>query len=167
MREQNEKQLFDRALALACEKHAGQTRKDGTEYIHHPVRVAKMIREAGYGINYQIAGLFHDLLEDTDITEEEILFFGADVLEAVKLVSKNYCTDPIRYIEKILENHMALVVKNADRIDNLREACYSEDPVFQKRYLKDSKEKYEGKFSVELDECIRSLEEKLCEKQKL
>lgn len=164
MREQNEKQLFDRALALACEKHAGQTRKDGTEYIHHPVRVAKMIREAGYGINYQIAGLFHDLLEDTDIAEEEILFFGADVLEAVKLVSKNYCKNPQTYIEQILENHMAKVVKNADRIDNLTEACDSEDTAFQKRYLKDSKEKYEGEFSEELDECIKRLKEKLCTK---
>jgi len=63
---------LDAALQFATEKHAGQTRIGGEPYISHPVSVAKMLREEGYDEEYQIAGLFHDLLEDTDATYEEI-----------------------------------------------------------------------------------------------
>lgn len=152
---------YSKALALASEKHAGQIRKDGTPYIFHLIRVSRMIAEAGYGINYQIAGLFHDLLEDTDTTEEEIEIYGKDILEATKLVSKNLCEDKNKYIENILNNHIASVVKNADRIDNLWDASYSDDLEFQKRYLKNSKENYAGKFSKALDSSIRRLEVKM------
>ena len=149
--------LYSKALALASEKHAGQIRKDGSPYIFHPLRVSKAIADAGYNINYQIAGLFHDLLEDTDTTLEEIKIYGEDVLEAVKLVSKNYCNNMKDYIPNILKNHMASVVKNADRIDNLWDACNIIDEEFQKYYLKKSKE-YEGKFSMALDNSIYHLE---------
>lgn len=149
--------LYSKALALASEKHAGQIRKDGSPYIFHPLRVSKTIADAGYNINYQIAGLFHDLLEDTDTTLEEIKIYGEDVLEAVKLVSKNYCNNMKDYIPNILKNHMASVVKNADRIDNLWDACNIIDEEFQKYYLKKSKE-YEGKFSMALDNSIYHLE---------
>lgn len=149
--------LYSKALALASEKHAGQIRKDGSPYIFHPLRVSKAIADAGYNINYQIAGLFHDLLEDTDTTLEEIKIYGEDVLEAVKLVSKNYCNNMKDYIPNILKNHMASVVKNVDRIDNLWDACNIIDEKFQKYYLKKSKE-YEGKFSMALDNSIYHLE---------
>ena len=149
--------LYSKALALASEKHAGQIRRDGSPYIFHPLRVSKVIADAGYNINYQIAGLFHDLLEDTDTTLDEIEIYGADVLETVKLVSKNYCNNMKDYIPNILKNHMASVVKNADRIDNLWDACNIIDEKFQKYYLEKSKE-YEGKFSIALDNSIYHLE---------
>ena len=54
------------ALTLAAEKHNGQFRIGGQPYITHPVAVAQLVRDRGYGADYQIAALFHDLLEDTD-----------------------------------------------------------------------------------------------------
>lgn len=156
-----ESELYSKALALASEKHAGQIRKEGTPYILHPIKVSRMIADAGYDIEYQIAGLFHDLLEDTNTTEEEIEKFGRNILEATKLVSKNYCENKNKYIDNILNNHIAAVVKNADRIDNLNDACYSNDEKFQKRYLENSKEKYKGKFSEALDLAIEKLQIKM------
>ena len=54
------------------EKHAAQTRKHGTPYYLHPFAVCDMLKEKGFGLEYQIVGLFHDLIEDTDVTYEEI-----------------------------------------------------------------------------------------------
>lgn len=149
--------LFSKALIYATEKHAGQLRKDGSPYILHPIRVANMIAAQGFDVKYQIAGLFHDILEDVNedksVLENEISEYGVDVLDAVKLVSKNYNTK--HYIKNILKNHMASVVKNADRIDNLNEAHLA-DEEFQKRYLENSKQ-YKGKFSKALDLSIDAL----------
>ena len=159
MNNTNEKEyskLFSNALALAATKHAGQIRKDGTPYIFHPLRVSQMIKDAGFDVRYQIAGLFHDLLEDTDATEDEIKAYGEDILEATKLVSKNYCNDKDKYIDNILKNHMAAVVKNADRIDNLIDAREA-DKDFKIQYLEDSNKKYKGRFSSALDSAIESL----------
>ena len=55
----------------------------------HPLAVSEIVRNQGYGMDYQITALFHDLLEDTDATEEEIFDLGgARVLEAVRLLTK-------------------------------------------------------------------------------
>ena len=157
---ERESLLYSKALAFAAEKHGGQVRRDGTPYILHPIRVSKLLLDAGYDVNYQIAGLFHDLLEDTDATEEEISAYGEDVLEAVVLVSKNKCDDMDQYVDRILMNHMAAAVKNCDRIDNLCDARYPRDRKFQEKYLEDSK-KYAGKFSKALDLSISSLDYKI------
>lgn len=70
-------------------KHGGQKRKHGTPYYLHSFSVAQILKEKGYDINYQIAALFHDLLEDTDTTYEEILSLSnIDVADTVKLVTK-------------------------------------------------------------------------------
>ena len=55
------------------QKHEGQLRKQGTPYFMHPLEVSNILKTKGFDENYQIAGLFHDLLEDTDTTYEEIL----------------------------------------------------------------------------------------------
>ncbi len=61
------------ALDFATKKHDGQWRKGGAAYITHPVAVAEYLAQDGMDEDTQIAGLFHDLLEDTDATEAEIL----------------------------------------------------------------------------------------------
>ena len=61
------------ALEFAKEKHKGQKRIGGDDYITHPIAVCEIVKNQGFDVSYQIAALFHDLLEDTDATEEEIL----------------------------------------------------------------------------------------------
>ena len=79
-----DEERYDNALRFAAEKHKGQFRIGGAEYITHPMAVAEIVRQNGYGIDVQIAALFHDLLEDTDATENEILALSNEnVLEAV------------------------------------------------------------------------------------
>lgn len=152
---------IEKAYEYARKKHKGQLRKDGTPYIEHPIRVSGMLRDSGFGEEYQIAGLFHDLLEDTDATDEEILALSNEaVLKAVKLVTKYDGYDEHAYIENILLDPIARAVKNADRIDNLRDSIHA-DTSFCRRYLKDTEKNYLGRFSSELDEEYSRLKERL------
>ena len=129
---------YEKALAFATLKHEGQTRKEGIPYITHPVAVAQMLEQQGYSEEYQLAGLFHDLLEDTDATEDEIIALaGQNVLEAVKLVTKEKGYDMADYMANILENPMAKAVKIADRLHNLRCAVNANE-AFRRRYIMES-----------------------------
>ena len=77
------------ALEFAKAKHKGQKRIGGDDYITHPIAVSQIVKNQGFDEIYQIAALFHDLLEDTDATEEEILKYGnRQILEAVNLLTK-------------------------------------------------------------------------------
>ena len=65
--------VVETAMRIAVRAHAGQTRKDGcTPYIEHPMGVAAILIEYGYGPDTIAAGLLHDVLEDTDWTAEHL-----------------------------------------------------------------------------------------------
>lgn len=126
---------YNQALEFATKKHEGQFRTGGLPYITHPVAVAEWLKNKGYDEKYIITGLFHDLLEDTDAKEEEILNIGGlEVLEAVKILTKydGYIMD--EYVSKIKNHPIARVVKAADRIHNLKCAVVC-DEKFRKRYI--------------------------------
>ena len=126
------------ALQFAQEKHRGQYRKGGKPYITHPIAVAQDLMERGYDRVYGITALFHDLLEDTNATEEEILEIGGPVvLKAVQRLTKpkNYVME--EYLSGIESNPLAKFVKCADRIDNLR-SCHEAPLDFQKKYYHES-----------------------------
>ena len=74
----SDNERYTRALEYATQKHSGQYRIGGEEYITHPVAVAEIVRSKGYGTDYQITALFHDLLEDTDATERDLRANGAN-----------------------------------------------------------------------------------------
>ncbi|MBP3383890.1 MAG: HD domain-containing protein, partial [Firmicutes bacterium] len=61
-------ELIGRAFDLACEKHAGQLRKSGEPYVIHPIAVAEIIAGLGMDEHTIVAGLLHDVVEDTDYT---------------------------------------------------------------------------------------------------
>ena len=125
---------YEAALAFTREKHKNQYRIGGEEYITHPVGVADIVRSQGYGIDYQLAALFHDMLEDTDATEAEILYYGnKEILEAVKVLTKTKGYVMEEYIDGIKKNHIAYVVKAADRLHNLRSALVT-DNDFKRKY---------------------------------
>lgn len=127
------------AIEFIKKKHAGQKRKQGTPYYTHPIAVAELLKGKGFPIEYQLAGLFHDLIEDTDATYEEIIrLSNEDVAEAVRLVSKTKGYVMSEYIENIKLNDMARMVKLADRVHNLSESA-STSRKFQKKYIDETK----------------------------
>ena len=151
---------YHKALAFATEKHQGQYRIGGLPYITHPMAVAEFLREDGYSEDYQIAGLFHDLLEDTDATEQEIEALGGkEVLKAVKLVTKQKGYVMADYIAAIKTNPMAFAVKAADRLHNLQSAIVA-DTDFKRRYILESIDWYLD-FSSKIPKAVKALTETL------
>lgn len=121
-------------------KHGNQKRKQGTPYYLHPLAVAKMLKDKGFSEDYQIAGLFHDLIEDTEVTYEEIKnISNENIVEAVKLLTKTKGYVMSEYIGNIEKNDIAKMVKLADRIHNLSEAIFA-SKEFQKKYIKETEE---------------------------
>lgn len=110
-------QLYELALGIATKAHEGQTRWDKTPYIQHPIAVAESL--TGYD---KVAGVLHDVIEDSDITKEDLLAAGipAPIVNALSLLThgqESYAS----YISKISSsnNMMAIRVKSADLIHNL------------------------------------------------
>ncbi|MGN0691264.1 MAG: HD domain-containing protein [Oscillospiraceae bacterium] len=148
------------AYEYAAKKHEGQYRIGGEPYITHPAAAAEILRGRGYDEDYQIAALFHDLLEDTDATEQEIEAIGGkDVLRAVKLLTKQKGYVMSEYVAGIRSDPMAFAVKGADRLHNLQSA-FSADESFRRRYIAETEEWYMD-FSPEISEAVKRLSESL------
>lgn len=149
-----------KALEYATEKHSGQFRVGGAEYITHPIAVCEIVREHGKNTDYQIAALFHDLLEDTDATEEEILSLSnREVLEAVKRLTKQKGYVMEEYVAGIRENDIAFAVKAADRLHNLKCAFACGDD-FKRRYILETVDWYLD-FSPEIPPAVKALAQSL------
>ena len=150
----------EKALSFATEKHKGQKRIGGNDYITHPIAVCEKVKNLGYGEDYQITALFHDLLEDTNATEKEILSYGNDeVLNAVKLLTKQKGYDMQEYIDAIKRNKIALVVKGADRLHNL-ECALITNVEFKRKYILETVDWYLD-FSPEIKKAVKRLAESL------
>ena len=148
------------ALEFAKAKHEGQKRIGGDDYITHPIAVCEIVKSQGLDKNYQIAALFHDLLEDTDATEEEILKYGSpEILESVKLLTKEKGYDMSEYISAIKQNPIAFAVKAADRLHNL-ECAIITDEEFKRKYILETVDWYLD-FSPEIRNAVKKLAESL------
>lgn len=136
----NDKDI-EKLISYIKEKHAGQIRKQGTPYYEHPVRVAEILKEKGYGYDYYVTALFHDLLEDTDATIDEIKdLSNEEILTSVKLLTKQKGYIMEEYISNINNNEIAKAVKLSDRLHNLTEGVYA-DKKWKIKYIKET-EKY-------------------------
>ena len=155
-----ESNRFQLALDFATKKHKGQKRIGGDDYITHPLAVCKMIKMQGYSEDFQITALFHDLLEDTDASEEEILKYGnQDILKAVKLLTKNKGYNMKEYIEGIKSNKIAFVVKCFDRLHNLQCAIITDDE-FKRKYILETIDWYLD-FSPDIKKAVKKLAKSL------
>jgi len=142
----NVKELSDKLLSFYSDKdqeeintaflyakngHQGQKRKSGEEYITHPLHVAIYLAELNFDIETIKAALLHDLVEDTEITYQDIKkTFGKEVADLVDGVTK---LDKIRYnsreeakadaIRKMViamsKDIRVLILKLADRLHNI------------------------------------------------
>lgn len=157
-----DEKMYCRALAFATQKHSGQQRIGGEPYISHPIAVAKLVQESGYGLDYQIAALFHDLLEDTNATKAEIEALSNDaVLEAVVLLTKQKGYNMQEYISNISKNSIAKAVKTADRLHNLQSALVASQE-FKRRYILETLDWYMD-FSTEIPKAVKMLAQSLTE----
>lgn len=107
--------LTNEAMRLAYRAHHGQLDNSGIPYIFHPVHLAESMDDE---ISCCVA-LLHDVVEDTDITLEELKnIFPKEVTDAVALMTHQRGVDYFDYVRAIKENPIARKVKLADLAHN-------------------------------------------------
>ena len=140
-----------RAYLYAREKHKGQYRRTGEEYIIHPLCVAYILTSINADKDTIIAGLLHDTIEDTEASKKDIKEnFSQTVANLVDGVTKinniNVSTDNeylTSYYKKIIvgmsEDVRVIIIKLADRLHNMR-TLYALPHEKQKRKAKETLE---------------------------
>ena len=145
---------LEKAIDFATEKHEGQFRKSGEEYITHPLRVAGILVEWGMDIDSVIAGVLHDVVEDTETPLEELEDnFGKDIAFLVDGVTKvgrarsgmknleTYLPQTKDNLSKLLmalsQDVRVIIVKLADRLHNLQTLEHM-SPEKQKKIARES-----------------------------
>ena len=120
------------SYVVARDAHEGQTRSSGEPYIIHPVAVSRILAEMRLDIETLQAALLHDVIEDTEVTKEELeAQFGNTVAELVDGVSK---LDKLKFRDRkeaqaenfrkmvlaMVQDIRVILIKLADRTHNMR-----------------------------------------------
>ncbi len=120
------------AYLFGAQAHNGQYRQTGEPYIYHPISVARILAEMHMDSSSVVAAILHDVIEDTDVTKEDVAEkFGDDVAELVDGVSKltefkfkNKQEQQAINIQKVLlamaRDIRVILIKLADRLHNMR-----------------------------------------------
>lgn len=114
--------LTNRAMKLAYAAHEGQVDKCGQPYIFHPYHLAEQMDDE---ISTCVA-LLHDVVEDTDVTLEELeKQFPSEVVEGVRLMTHDPAVDYFDYVRAIKGHPVAQKVKLADLAHNSDESRFA------------------------------------------
>ena len=137
--------LIGRAYDVAEEMHRGQLRKSGEPYLIHPMAVAEILADLGMDEETIIAGLLHEVVEDTPYTSEELASDFGDEVELLvdgvtKLGSLKFESKEERQAENLRKMFLAmskdirvLIIKLSDRLHNLRTINYmTHDKIIEK-----------------------------------
>ena len=130
-REKGDVTIIRKAFDLALEAHKPMRRKSGEPYIYHPIAVAKIAaEEIGLGTTSIVCALLHDVVEDTDITIEEIeAQFGtkvANIIDGLTKISGVFDTsspqaENFRKMLLTMANDVRVIlIKLCDRLHNMR-----------------------------------------------
>ncbi|NFV12627.1 bifunctional (p)ppGpp synthetase/guanosine-3',5'-bis(diphosphate) 3'-pyrophosphohydrolase [Clostridium sporogenes] len=129
---EKEIEFIKKAYNFACNAHKEQKRISGEPYITHPEEVAIILFEMGMDANTMIAGLMHDVVEDTQYTYEDVVKeFGNEVADLVNGVTKlgkiEYKTKEEQQADNVRKMLLAMtkdirviLIKLADRLHNMR-----------------------------------------------
>ena len=124
--------FIENAYEFAKEAHKGQQRRSGQEYIVHPLEVAKILADLHVDAITIVAGLLHDVVEDTDVPLKKIAeSFGDDVALLVDGVTKlskiEFKSKEEQQVENLRKMFLAMakdirviIIKLADRLHNMR-----------------------------------------------
>ena len=138
--------LIQKAYILAKTSHGNQKRHSGDPYFSHPLAVAEILIDLKLDQSSIIAALLHDVVEDTEITLEDIeKTFGEEITKLVDGVTKLGKIEVIASNQRVIENFRkltmamsedirVLLVKLADRLHNMRTLYYV--PSKEKRHRK-------------------------------
>ncbi len=163
--------LLASAFDFAYQLHEGQVRASGEPYICHPVAVADLLRDIGASAPVIAAGFLHDVVEDTEVTPEEIeQHFGTEVRALVEGVTKlggiHFTNKTEAQAENLRRMFLAMasdirvvLVKLADRLHNMRTLAALK-PEKQLRIARETREIYAplanrlgiGRFKWELED---------------
>lgn len=145
--------FLQKAYVFSARAHKGQVRRSGEPYLSHPLEVANQLAEMGLDRTTLAAGLLHDVLEDTDVTADELrATFGKDVAALVEGVTKIGRVEDVpaeirraETIRKIIlamtDDLRVIFIKLADRLHNLQTLKFLAEPA-QKRIAAETLEIY-------------------------
>lgn len=107
---------LEKAIALAATAHAGQRDKGGQPYILHPLRVMLRLESD----EERIAGVLHDIVEDTDVTLDALRTegFSETVVSAVEALTKRPGETRLQAAARAAQHPVARAVKLADNAEN-------------------------------------------------
>ena len=116
MKEISGQGTLERAIEIAARTHAGQTDKGGAPYILHPLRV--MLRVAPGA--QQIVAVLHDVVEDSDVTFEDLERegFSAEVVKGLRAVTKVEGESYEDFVARAALDPVGKAVKLADLMEN-------------------------------------------------
>lgn len=130
--QKGDKQMIRRAFDMALENHKDMRRKSGEPYIYHPIAVAQIAaEEIGLGTTSIVCALLHDVVEDTEVSLEEIEHtFGKKVAKIIDGLTKiSGIFDPNSSIQAenfrkmlltLADDVRVILIKLADRLHNMR-----------------------------------------------
>ena len=110
-------ELLERAIKLAKKYHEGQFDKGGSPYIEHPLRVMNGVES----IEEKILAVLHDVLEDCDVSREQLIDEGIPeyLVEKLEVLCKGKNEKYFDYIDRIKVTQLTINVKLSDLNDNM------------------------------------------------